>query len=366
MVSIFSRYLIPSYFGPSVESGALLSALEVEEEVQPTVMLTLRDFNPNEVTKEALQKFGINEKTAKSWENYISKNGRFYKPEDVLKIHGMTYDDYDFIKDHIKIPDNSNKKNTVKMGSEWKKSKTDETKIKLKINTLFDPNNISKRELASIGINKKAIKSWINYLSKGGKFYKVADIQKVYHLSESEFGALEPYIRINQVSKLSAYAEEDATSVKKKKDKSKAINKGVRNKKKNVVISINMNSASAKEWQSISGIGPVLSKRIVKFRDKLGGFHSKEQLAQVYGMEENYEKFISFLTLTKDSHKRLNIYTASEKELSKHLFISYKTAKQIKEAVKDKPEIRMENLMEIDGIDKKALGKAMPYLILQK
>ena len=36
---------------------------------------------------------------------------------------------------------------------------------------------------------------------------------------------------------------------------------------------IDVNRADAQEWQQLYGIGPVLSGRIVKFRDLLGGFH---------------------------------------------------------------------------------------------
>ena len=45
--------------------------------------------------------------------------------------------------------------------------------------------------------------------------------------------------------------------------------------------------------KQIYGIGSVLSKRIVRHRDLLGGFHSKSQLLDVYAMDTNvYEDFI--------------------------------------------------------------------------
>ena len=46
-----------------------------------------------------------------------------------------------------------------------------------------------------------------------------------------------------------------------------------------------LNTATAEELQKVRGIGPVLSERIVKFRDKLGGFHSNAQLGEVYGLK---------------------------------------------------------------------------------
>ena len=50
---------------------------------------------------------------------------------------------------------------------------------------------------------------------------------------------------------------------------------------------IDVNRATATEWEALSGFGPVLSKRTVSFRNSLGGFASLEQLYQVYGLDSS-------------------------------------------------------------------------------
>jgi competence ComEA-like helix-hairpin-helix protein len=48
---------------------------------------------------------------------------------------------------------------------------------------------------------------------------------------------------------------------------------------------ININHASAKDFQKLLGIGPVLSGRVVAYRQKIGGrFTQKEQLIEVSGI----------------------------------------------------------------------------------
>ena len=48
---------------------------------------------------------------------------------------------------------------------------------------------------------------------------------------------------------------------------------------------LNLNAATAEELARFRGIGPVLSERIVKFRDGLGGFAHPELLYHVYGLD---------------------------------------------------------------------------------
>src|SRR5690606_33714388 len=45
-----------------------------------------------------------------------------------------------------------------------------------------------------------------------------------------------------------------------------------------------LNTATAEELKSVNGIGDKLSARIVKFRDRLGGFLVDSQLYDVYGL----------------------------------------------------------------------------------
>lgn len=52
-----------------------------------------------------------------------------------------------------------------------------------------------------------------------------------------------------------------------------------------VVLSLDINQATAEEWDALPGFGPVLSLRTVKFREAMGGFASVDQLYMVYGLD---------------------------------------------------------------------------------
>jgi DNA uptake protein ComE-like DNA-binding protein len=82
--------------------------------------------------------------------------------------------------------------------------------------------------------------------------------------------------------------------------------------------------------QIVPGIGPGLSGRIIKYRENLGGFHSKEQLNDIFGLKPevsaeiwNYFDFSPLIT------KKISINTVDLNQLSVHPYISYGEAKVV-------------------------------------
>ncbi len=92
-----------------------------------------------------------------------------------------------------------------------------------------------------------------------------------------------------------------------------------------------LNTATARDLQAISGIGPVLSERIVRFRESLGGFLVKEQLLDVYGLEaEVAERAMAAFTLRQVPEvKRINLNTAGVEELVGLVYLNRSLARRI-------------------------------------
>ena len=95
-------------------------------------------------------------------------------------------------------------------------------------------------------------------------------------------------------------------------------------------ILVNINTASAADFQKLKGIGETYSKRIVAYREKLGGFVALEQLREVYGMtDELYNSISANLEIKGEPVRKININTAHFKTLVSHPYIDKNIANAI-------------------------------------
>ena len=96
------------------------------------------------------------------------------------------------------------------------------------------------------------------------------------------------------------------------------------------VLVLDLNEADSTTLQKINGIGVVLSARIVKFRNGLGGFVSEDQLDEIYGIEEYALNNLRKETFILDEFipNLLNINSMSIDQLGKHPYIRYSEAQQ--------------------------------------
>jgi competence ComEA-like helix-hairpin-helix protein len=127
----------------------------------------------------------------------------------------------------------------------------------------FNPNYITEYKAYFLGIDLSALQKIQNYRSKGRYFQSKQEFKQVSGISDSLFQALAPYINIPH------YKSYPKTGFKE--------NHKISNR--------NINNTTAEDLQTISGIGPVLSKRIIKYRESMGGFSQKEQINNVYGLD---------------------------------------------------------------------------------
>jgi competence ComEA-like helix-hairpin-helix protein len=75
----------------------------------------------------------------------------------------------------------------------------------------------------------------------------------------------------------------------------------------------------------IRGVGPAFARRIVHYRDKVGGFYSKEQLKEVYGIdEEKYSQIKDGIAVDSKHIIKVNINTATFNELRRFPYLSFK------------------------------------------
>ena len=93
---------------------------------------------------------------------------------------------------------------------------------------------------------------------------------------------------------------------------------------------VELNSADTLTLQLLHGIGPTYARRIVRYRDRLGGFTNIGQLLEVYGFTpELLEHIGPSLTLDTTDIRRIDINNVELKQLIKHPYIEYYQARDI-------------------------------------
>jgi competence ComEA-like helix-hairpin-helix protein len=179
----------------------------------------------------------------------------------------------------------------------------------------FDPNTITLEEWIRLGVREKTAKTIVRYRMRGGQFNDPQDIKKIWGLSPEKANKLIPYVRIHNIVR----------------NKNEQVGENhVLIQRKQKVILLDINKASQQDWESLKGVGPSLSARIIKFRNKLGGFISVQQVGETYGLPDStFKKILPFLEKSEYDIIKLNINLRSIEELTKHPYIDYRTAKAL-------------------------------------
>lgn len=304
-------------------------------------------FNPNTATKEVFVKLGLSEKVAQNIINYRDKIGTFTKVEDLKKIYTLKETDYQRMEGYVQIA--TLPETAVKF--EKKRPYTPPVLQPFP----FDPNTVSDSELAQIGLADKTIQTLLNFRSKGGTFRKAADLQKIYGLSTIVFEQLKPYIELPAAkpSPQATYAQHEVSVPSEYSYTTPRLSSAT----------IDINQATIEEWQNLRGIGPYFSKKIVGFRDKLGGFSSIEQVGDTYHFPDSiFQEIKSSLTLSPVL-KKIEINTADEKTLAKHPYISYQLAKAIVNYRKQHGAFQnLEDFQKMRVLKGKDVERLSPYL----
>jgi|SRR5690348_9596129 len=93
---------------------------------------------------------------------------------------------------------------------------------------------------------------------------------------------------------------------------------------------IDINLADTTAFIALPGIGSKLAERIVKFREKLGGFYAIDQIGEVYGLADSvFQKIRSLFLLAPFPVRKISINTASLDDLKAHPYIRFNIAKSI-------------------------------------
>jgi competence protein ComEA len=299
LVMIIIYFMLPHYLKMDYghdetfkEEALQFEASRVHEEKHQKRELTPFAFDPNETSADGFQQLGLSERQAEMIIKYRNAGGKFRTAGDFGKIYSISDEEYNILKPYIIIKEEIlPAKETTKVVE--KRSITPFP---------FDPNQIDSTEMTRMGLRESQIKNIINYRNAGGTFSVKKDIEKLYTISTEDYNKLEKYILLPSVDSL---PPEEKIAVREP-------------------LIIEVNSADTATLQQLRGIGPAFADRIVKYRNRLGGFFDKSQLLEVFGMDTTrYIQIAKHIEVDRNNIRKMNLNTAGFREMVGHPYLEY-------------------------------------------
>lgn len=207
---------------------------------------------------------------------------------------------------------------------------------------IIDPNHASLEDMILAGFSLRVSRTIIHYREKGGRFKTTDDLKKIYGLTPEAIQSVSGNIRINIDGSSQA------------------------NPTRELPPRININLADTVLLEKLPGIGPVLARRIIRYRALLGGFSSAEQIKEVYGVTDSLFNHIGDRLEADSAHiNRISLNSSDEKVLARHPYIGKYVAAGIVQYRAHHGKILNINELTTNGlIEKDRFNKVKFYLSL--
>lgn len=182
----------------------------------------------------------------------------------------------------------------------------------------FNPNNLSKEKWMLLGFSEKQASVIKNYESKSEGFRIKSDLKNLFVISEEKYLELEPWI--------------DLPNIEDKSDSELEItDKPLKRETKNEIsIPLELNSCDTSSLKRLKGIGSYYAIKIIEYRNELGGYHSTEQLMEIWKMrEETIESILPYIEIDEQSIKKINLNVATSEDLKSHPYLDWSQANSI-------------------------------------
>ena len=207
----------------------------------------------------------------------------------------------------------------------------------------FDPNFYSKSDWMKLGLSIRQAEVVLNFSKRG--LSSNIDLKKIFVISDELFDLIK-----------------DSTYYSNKKNQQIELF----NKEEKKIELIEINSADEEQLLTIKGIGPFFAKQILKRRNELGGFYQKNQLLEVWKMDqEKFEIIKELITIDNLKIIRIDLNTVKLEDLKLHPYFKWNIANSLIKMREQKNGFK--NLNEIKEsvlINEELFEKLKPYLYL--
>ena len=221
----------------------------------------------------------------------------------------------------------------------------------------FNPNYISDYKGYQLGMNVDEIDRLLAHREQRLYVNSAKEFQTITKISDSLLQKISPFFKFPEW-------------VQKKNNNKNNQQRYIPNSRINIseITTVDINKATLKDFTFIEGVDEYLSERIIKYRSKLQGFSFKEQLFEVWGLDELIANKIlsTFSIKNKPIIKKVNINTASFKEVLSNPYIDYELCVKIFDYRDEVAELQsISEIKNIEGFPIKKYNRIVLYLLAE-
>ena len=219
----------------------------------------------------------------------------------------------------------------------------------------FDPNTADSSQLRRLGLKDWQIRNIYKYRASGGIYRQKDDFARTYGLTQKEYRELEPYITIG-----ADYQPAALLIKERQKEKVTGQDSLLFPKKISEGTTVSLAIADTTQLKTVPGIGSYFARKIVDYRQQLGGFVSIDQLDEIEGFPLKAKAYLRLDTITV---KRLNLNKLSVSELRRHPYLNYYQARAIVDYRRLHGKLKsLDELRLLRDFPSEALQRLEPYV----
>ena len=217
----------------------------------------------------------------------------------------------------------------------------------------FNPNFLSDFKGYALGMSTEEIDRLLAFRKENKWINSVKDFKKVTKVSDSLLNKISPYFKFPEW-------------ISNSKPKKNYLKKGF--KEKTFQQKVDLNITTQEQLEKVNGIGKVYSKKIIDYRNKLGGFSDDIQIYQLYGLDyQVINKVLNEFTIkTPKEIVKMNFNSISASDIATIPGISFDLAKRIWEyRILNEQIESFSQLQNIEGLTKRKLQGIQLYLKIE-
>lgn len=220
----------------------------------------------------------------------------------------------------------------------------------------FDPNVADSAALRRLGLSAFAARNVLKYREKGGRFRTPESFSRIYGLSKGKYEQLYPYIRIHKREERRDSTEISTVTGAAGYGKDSSF---VAYKYPEGTV-IDLNKADTAQLKRVPGIGRVLARRIVAYRNRLGGFCKVSQLQEIPYIDSETNRWFK---VENPVLRKLKVNRAGLDRLRNHPYMNFYKAKAILEYRRRRGDIRdVSRLASFEEFSEEDISRLTPYL----